>query len=53
MRLSTSGCLGVLEFRASWGVLPSTAAKNMSIVKALFEFCHANEQTLAEPKKEA
>jgi integrase len=36
---------------ASWGVLPSTAAKNMSVVKAFFEFCHANEWTPRNPAR--
>jgi hypothetical protein len=40
--------IDVREFRASWGVLPSTSAKNMSVVKAFFEFCHANEWTPAQ-----
>jgi hypothetical protein len=41
----------VREFRASWGVLPSTATKNMSVVKAFFEFCHANEWTPRNPAR--
>jgi hypothetical protein len=43
--------IDVREFRASWGVLPSTAAKNMSVVKAFFEFCHANEWTPRNPAR--
>ena len=43
--------IDVREFRASWGVLPSTVAKNMSVVKAFFEFCHANEWTPRNPAR--
>ncbi len=43
--------IDVREFRATWGVLPSTAAKNMSVVKAFFEFCHANEWTPRNPAR--
>jgi len=43
--------IDVREFRATWGVLPSTAAKNMSVVKAFFEFCHANEWTPRSPAR--
>jgi hypothetical protein len=43
--------IDVGEFRASWGVLPSSAATNMSVVKAFFEFCHANEQLLPDRKR--
>src|SRR5205823_10508068 len=35
--------LDVREMRSSWEVAPQTAAKNMSTVKAFFEFCLANE----------
>jgi integrase len=41
----------VREFRASWGVLPSTTAKNRSVVKAFFEFCHSNEWTPRNPAR--
>ncbi|MGB8065298.1 MAG: hypothetical protein WCF26_25675 [Candidatus Sulfotelmatobacter sp.] len=43
--------IDVREFRSTWGVLPSTAAKNMSVVKAFFEFCHANEWTSRNPAR--
>ncbi len=33
------GPTDVREFRSSWPVSPQTAVKNMSIVKAFFEFC--------------
>ena len=33
----------VRELRSSWDVSPQTAAKNMSTIKAFFEFCLANE----------
>jgi hypothetical protein len=35
--------LDVRDFRASWGVLPSTSARNMSVVKVFFEYCRLNE----------
>jgi hypothetical protein len=38
--------IGVREFRASWAFAARAPAKNMSVVKAFFEFCHANEQLL-------
>ena len=37
------GPIDVREFRQSWGVSPVTAEKNMSIVKAFFEFALSNE----------
>src|SRR5713101_5611774 len=43
--------LDVRDFRASWGVLPSTAAKNMSVVKAFLEYCHLNEWTHRNPAR--
>jgi integrase len=41
----------VREFRSSWSVSPQTAAKNMSIVKAFFEFCLSNEWTPRNPAR--
>jgi integrase len=41
----------VREFRASWSVSPQTAAKNMSIVKAFFEFCVSNEWISRNPAR--
>jgi site-specific recombinase XerC len=35
--------IDVREFRTSWGVSPATATKNMSSVKAFFEFALSNE----------
>jgi integrase len=45
------GPIDVREFRSSWLVSPQTAAKNMSIVKAFFEFCLSNEWTLRNPAR--
>jgi integrase/recombinase XerD len=33
----------VREFRSSWNVSPQTAPRRMSMVRAFFEYCHANE----------
>lgn len=41
----------VREFRSSWSVSPQTAAKNMSTVKAFFEFCLSNEWILRNPAR--
>jgi site-specific recombinase XerD len=35
--------MDVREFRASWGVSPVTAAKNMSLIRGFFDFCVDNE----------
>jgi integrase len=43
--------IDVRDFRSSWSVSPQTAAKNMSIVKAFFEFCLANEWTARNPAR--
>jgi len=41
----------IREFRSSWLVSPQTAAKNMSIVKAFFEFCVSNEWLQRNPAR--
>jgi site-specific recombinase XerD len=41
----------VREFRASWTVSPQTATKNMSTVKAFFEFCLCNEWIIRNPAR--
>jgi integrase len=43
------GPIDVREFRSSWSVSPQTAAKNMSSVKAFFEFCLSNEWIARNP----
>ena len=43
--------LDVREMRSSWEVAPQTAAKNMSTVKAFFEFCLANEWIQKNPAR--
>jgi site-specific recombinase XerD len=43
--------IDVREMRASWSVSSQTAAKNMSTVKALFEFCVANEWLPRNPAR--
>jgi site-specific recombinase XerD len=45
------GPINVREFRASWSVSPQTAAKNMSTVKAFFEFCLSNEWIPRNPAR--
>jgi integrase len=45
------GPIDVREFRASWSVRPQTAAKNMSTVKAFFEFCLSNEWIPRNPAR--
>jgi integrase len=45
------GPIDVREFRASWSVSPQTAAKNMSTVKAFFEFCVSNEWLPKNPAR--
>jgi integrase len=41
----------VREFRSSWLVSPQTTAKNMSIIKAFFEFCVSNEWLKRNPAR--
>jgi integrase len=43
--------IDVREFRSSWSVSPQTAAKNMSTVKAFFEFCLVNEWLQRNPAR--
>jgi len=43
--------LDVREMRASWSVSHQTAAKNMSTIKAFFEFCVANEWLARNPAR--
>jgi integrase len=43
------GPIDVREFRSSWEVGPQTAIKNMSVIKAFFEFCFANEWITRNP----
>lgn len=43
--------IDVREMRSSWTVSPQTAAKNMSTVKAFFEFCVANEWLPRNPAR--
>ncbi|HUJ22040.1 MAG TPA: tyrosine-type recombinase/integrase, partial [Bryobacteraceae bacterium] len=45
------GPIDVREFRSSWGVKPQTAAKDMSTVKAFFEFCLSNEWLTRNPAR--
>lgn len=45
------GPTDVREFRSSWSVSPQTAAKNMSTVKAFFEFCLSNEWISRNPAR--
>jgi integrase len=45
------GPIDVREFRSSWSVSPQTAAKNMSTVKAFFEFCFSNEWISRNPAR--
>jgi integrase len=45
------GPIDVREFRSSWTVKPQTAAKNMSTVKAFFEFCLTNEWITRNPSR--
>src|SRR5271165_5887426 len=50
--LSTSGRLSTFESFAQHGACcRALAAKNMSVVKAFFEFCHANEWTPRNPAR--
>jgi integrase len=43
--------IDIREMRSSWEVAPQTAAKNMSIIKAFFEFCVANEWLTRNPAR--
>src|ERR1700733_993280 len=45
------GPIDVREFRQSWAVSPITSAKNMSIVKAFFEFALSNEWIMRNPAR--
>lgn len=45
------GPIDVREFRQSWQVSPVTAAKNMSTVKAFFEFALSNEWIVRNPAR--
>jgi integrase len=45
------GPMDVREFRSSWSVRPQTAAKNMSTIKAFFEFCLSNEWIERNPAR--
>lgn len=45
------GPIDVREFRQSWTVSPVTAVKNMSIVKAFFEFALSNEWITRNPAR--
>lgn len=49
--LAQWGPIDVREFRSSWSVSPQTAAKNMSTVKAFFEFCLSNEWIARNPAR--
>jgi integrase len=51
LMLDQWGPIDVREFRSSWSVKPQTAAKNMSTVKAFFEFCMANEWITRNPAR--
>src|SRR5665213_3529889 len=43
--------IDVREMRSAWSVSPQTAAKNMSTVKAFFEYCVANEWLPRNPAR--
>lgn len=43
--------LDIREMRSWWSVAPQTAAKNMSTVKAFFEYCLANEWLARNPAR--
>jgi integrase len=45
------GPIDVREFRQSWEVSPITSAKNMSLVKAFFEFALSNEWITRNPAR--
>jgi site-specific recombinase XerD len=43
--------IDVREMRTGWSVAPQTAAKNMSTVKAFFEYCVANDWIEKSPAR--
>jgi len=43
--------IDIREFRASWGVSPQTATKNMSSIKTFFEFCVSSEWLNRNPAR--
>jgi hypothetical protein len=43
--------IDVREMRTAWSVAPQTAAKNMSTVKAFFEYCVANDWIEKNPAR--
>jgi site-specific recombinase XerD len=45
------GPIDVREFRSSWSVSAQTAAKNMSTIKAFFEYCVSNEWLPKNPAR--
>jgi len=45
------GPMDVREFRQSWNVSPITSQKNMSVVKAFFEFALSNEWITRNPAR--
>src|SRR5580765_1043925 len=45
------GPIDVREFRSTWPVSPVTAAKNMSNLKAFFEFAVSNEWIARNPAR--
>lgn len=49
--ISQWGPIDVREFRQSWSVSPVTGGKNMSIVKAFFEFALSNEWITRNPAR--
>jgi site-specific recombinase XerD len=51
MLIEHRGPIDVREFRSAWGVSPSTAAKNVSIVKSFFEFALSNEWIARNPAR--
>lgn len=51
IRLDQWTPIDVREMRSAWSVSPQTAAKNMSTVKAFFEYCVANEWLSRNPAR--
>jgi hypothetical protein len=45
------GPIDVREFRTAWRVSPTTAAKNLSLVKSFFEFALSNEWIARNPAR--
>lgn len=43
--------MDIREMRSWWDVAPQTAAKNMSTIKAFFEYCVANEWLIRNPAR--